>query len=384
MTLIELFFALIRFTICEKPLPEKVKTVLQKNENAYNALLSLSKNHDLAHLICEALDQNGLLPDGEIGEKFNEQRLTAIFRYEQMRYDYEQLCMALEEAGIDYMPLKGAVIRELYPEPWMRTSCDIDILVRETDFEKATELLMQKLDYKIEEQTSNVNAFSLPSMTNVELHHFFLEFEDDKEFIPTVWSKSRVKENTNHHFIMDEELFYAHQTAHMAKHVVAGGCGIRPFLDLFLMMKAGTGNYVDSATLKRYKLSKFATEAEKLSAVWFQEASSSERTKTLEEFILKGGLYGNVENNIAVKQVKKGGKIGYFFSILFLPFEELSWQYPKLKERKWLYPFYQVRRWFRILFKGAKTKTKQNLQTSSSITKERRDEVAKLLNDLEL
>ncbi|MBO4954226.1 MAG: nucleotidyltransferase family protein, partial [Clostridia bacterium] len=36
---------------------------------------------------------------------------------------------------IDFMPLKGAVIRQYYPEPWMRTSCDIDIHVKKDRLE---------------------------------------------------------------------------------------------------------------------------------------------------------------------------------------------------------------------------------------------------------
>ena len=39
----------------------------------------------------------------------------------------------IKKVQIPFLPLKGSVIRQYYPEPWMRTSCDIDILV---DFEK--------------------------------------------------------------------------------------------------------------------------------------------------------------------------------------------------------------------------------------------------------
>ncbi len=35
------------------------------------------------------------------------------------------------------MPLKGSVIRNMYPEPWMRTSCDIDILVEKSSLDVA-------------------------------------------------------------------------------------------------------------------------------------------------------------------------------------------------------------------------------------------------------
>ena len=53
--------------------------------------------------------------------------------------DCVECCNALEKAQIPFVPLKGSVIRKYYPEAWMRTSSDIDVLVHKEDVEKTTD-----------------------------------------------------------------------------------------------------------------------------------------------------------------------------------------------------------------------------------------------------
>ena len=69
------------------------------------------------------------------------------------------------------MPLKGSVLRASYPQDWMRTSCDIDILVHREDLERAVELLVEKKQYRRE--VTNLCDVSLyaPSGVHLELHY---------------------------------------------------------------------------------------------------------------------------------------------------------------------------------------------------------------------
>ena len=84
-------------------------------------LLKISAKHDVIHLLVLGLKQNELiLQDHHEIEKYI---LKAVYRYERLRYEYDNLCDALEIAQIPFLPLKGSVIRKYYPEAWMRTSC---------------------------------------------------------------------------------------------------------------------------------------------------------------------------------------------------------------------------------------------------------------------
>ena len=55
---------------------------------------------------------------------------------------------------------------------------------------------------------------------------------------------------------------------------------------------------------------------------------------------------------MAAKQVKKGGKVKYFWSRVFLPYESLAILYPIIRKHKVLTPFCQIARWFGAMFKS--------------------------------
>ena len=100
-------------------------------------LYKLSKSHDLAHLVGSALSKNKIPLNAEIKAKFDKQMLLAVYRYEKLQYELNVLREAFNAHEIVFIPLKGSVIRAYYPEPWMRTSCDIDILVDEAEVDRA-------------------------------------------------------------------------------------------------------------------------------------------------------------------------------------------------------------------------------------------------------
>ena len=149
--LTRILFALLRFEISGAELCEADKNLI--TEDVLPALYKLSKKHDIAHLVGDALDKNGLLLDGsEAKKRFLQERNMAVYRYEQLQYELDCICDTFEEAKIPFIPLKGAVIRQYYPEPWMRTSCDIDILVEEEKLSDAISALKKVLEYTSDEK----------------------------------------------------------------------------------------------------------------------------------------------------------------------------------------------------------------------------------------
>ena len=127
MTTAETMFALIGYAM------GKTASAPAVAAEEIQALYDLSVFHDMAHLVCSGLDRAGLMPEGEayapLVKAFRKQKKLAVFRAENIAYEYGRLRKVLGDAGIDYMPLKGSILRGYYPEGWMRTSCDIDLLV---------------------------------------------------------------------------------------------------------------------------------------------------------------------------------------------------------------------------------------------------------------
>ena len=128
---IQIFFALLRSSVCGEKLTEGERS--EYSQGMLQSLLSVAYKHDLAHLLVHGINQNNIL--SEENAELERFVFEAIYRCEQIKYEYEILCSALEEAKIPFLPLKGSVIRKYYPEEWMRTSCDIDVLVRREDLD---------------------------------------------------------------------------------------------------------------------------------------------------------------------------------------------------------------------------------------------------------
>ena len=104
----------------------------------------------------------------------------------------------------------------------------------------------------------------------------------------------------------------------------------------------------------------------------------------MQEYILQGGVYGTMENRVAVNQSKKGGKLRYMLGRIFVSTDHLTYSYPSLRGRKWLSPIYQVRRWFEIIFCGRLKSSVHELRTSGGISKDRETATKALLDEMGL
>lgn len=347
-------------------------------------IYKISKAHDLAHLIGELLVR-AKLENAPFAKPFLSARSMATYRYAQSSYEFEQICLAFDEEKIPYMPLKGAIVRKYYPEPWMRTSCDIDILVRNEDLACAGEVLQLKLNYTFTERALHDVSYYSPSGVHLELHFDLTELNENvQNAVQNIWESATQQENS-YCFAMKNEMFVAYHIAHMAGHFRYGGCGIRPFLDLWLLKNKMPYDKVETERLlAEFGLKEFAKNAFLLSDIWFGNAEHTEVTRDLEEYIVGAGVYGSLENKVAVLQDEKKGGFRYVLSRIFLPYKKMKRLYPKLEKAPILLPFYHVKRWFLFLFKKDKKRALAELKYSSSISDEKKERIATLRKNLGL
>ena len=382
----QILFALLRMQICGAAVGEEITGEL--STEVLQELYSLALKHDLAHIAGQALSDLGCLGNDEVSEKFKKQAMLAVYRYTKMEREFQNICNVLEKAQIPYMPLKGAVIRKFYPEPWMRTSCDIDILVRTELLDDAVKLLQDKMGFTYQAKTSH--DISLRSSDNVHLELHF-DLTDDavsvaqRTVLRKVWEYAVPTVQTVSRREMPDEMFYFYHIAHMAKHIENGGCGIKPFLDLWIL-----NHQVEHDRQKREQLLEegglltFALVAEKLSEVWFSGAAADNLTSRLEQYVLDGGVYGTLKNSVAVKQAQKGGKLQYLLYKIWQPYNIIKYAYPVLQKHKWLTPVYQVRRWLRLVFGGGLDHAVKTVKANAGMEQQERYSVQQLLNELEL
>lgn len=374
---------LIANEICKAPIePKEYGFTDEELEKLYK----LSKSHDLAHLVGDAFIKNNLISNSEIKSKFEKQIMTSVYRYENINYELNRLKQVINEAEIPFICLKGSVIRRYYPEPWMRTSCDIDILVHGEDLLRTENLLIEKLSYKTEGKGShNISLFSEGGV-HLELHYTLIESDilDKADLVlENVWEYAFPTDK--YEYLLTDEMFYYYHIAHMAKHFQIGGCGVRPFIDMWVLNHRLTFDKEKrESLLENGGLAVFAKQCEKLAEVWFDGGEHTEVTRKLENYILGGGVYGNVNNRVAVQQVKRGGKFKYALSRIWLPYDVLKFHYPSLEGKKILLPFYEIRRWGKLLFKGGAKRGINELSINNSTTPEQQVQISALLCDLGL
>lgn len=380
-------FALLRTAVCGERVNETI--VNSCTPEILEEVYALAAKHDLAHLVCHALDQLSL-PTCPATQKFQRAKSQAIFRFVKLDHTYSQILGCLEEAQIPFIPLKGSVLRRQYPEPWMRTSCDIDILVHEKDLDRAEAALTSALSFQSNGKGDHDIAMSSPAGVSLELHYDTVQqrYANDlrREVLATFWERAvPVTENAFEHRI-PEDLFYFYHIAHIAKHFETGGCGVRSILDIWILHhRCEFDPQSREALLSQGGLLKFARVMEDLSESWFSGKPLDAVTEQAGNYILYGGMYGNQTNRAAFGQAKAGGKLRYLITRrIFMPYDYLKAEYPVLQKHKWLTPLFQVVRWVRTLFSGHLGRHIKEIAANVTTKDNARQDTQKMLKDLGL
>jgi len=354
------------------------------------SLYRFAKMHDLGHLLYGGLLKLNLLDDkGNLKKALYSEHALAVFRTEQITFELQSITTALSGAKISHIPLKGAVLRGYYPEGWMRTSCDIDVLVRKEDLELAVEVLRAQLDYTVDADHYHDISLYAPSGVHLELHYELIENIDSKKIHSmqkSVWDWLKPSTDGVYTREMIDEYFYFYHLAHMAKHFVYGGCGIRAFIDTHILNEKISYDKSDlEKILKDGNLLRFYDSAKKICLHWFNSEPLPNELTVAEDYVLRGGVYGNKTNNFTVKQVQHGKK-RYLLQNVFPKLKYLRNTYPVLIKHPYLYPFCLIAKWCKVIFrKGGPTKNlKSAMELNSSITEQQREQTKKMLIDIGL
>lgn len=313
------------------------------------ALYRLAINHDLAQVVADVLIASGTELGDELASALQKQRLLSVYRTGQLGFALSQIRSCLDGAGVAYIPLKGSVIRPYYPNPNMRTSCDVDVLVRESELDAAITALESAGYRRGNKNYHDVSMFS-PEGIHLELHFNIQENMDNLDAVlKDAWDHAVPDEGSGYKF--SNEFFAFHIFAHMAYHFLAGGCGIRPLADIWIMEHKMGVTCADAKTLlEKAGIYRFAQHMSALATQCFSTDEAVDDPAL--EYIFKGGIYGSLQNKVTVQKEATGSTLSYALKRIFLPYKTMVSVYPVLKKAPYLLPFYHVARWLRILFGG--------------------------------
>lgn len=329
--------------------------------SSQEALFAMSKKHNVTALVSEGMkrskDYKTLIPEfDQLSEKY-------LFQYAHQSVELERVTKVLEQNGYPYVLLKGAVIRKLYPEPHLRTSCDIDILTEEPD--ETIHSIMSSLGYQFAVDAGTTINFVKPPAVEFEMHRCL--FDDKMDFsgyFNDIWNRTVPSNDGRAERFLTQDDFYVYMIAHIAKHIDRYGCGIRPFIDVYLYHQKMPNVDLSGARkiLEGIGLLDFEKRICSLTKAWFETGVLSKEDEMLTKFLFGVGLYGNTRINAAQTVRKSGsskrGRLSLLIRHVFPPMRIMRPMYPRLLKCGLFLPLTWALRWFRLLFHGRKKTTK--------------------------
>lgn len=349
-------------------------------------LMELAQMHDLTSIVGSALLDQNLVSVPELYMQIQKKICKEAAVYEKMNYDLQWLRNALTEGKIPFIPLKGSVVRQYYPEPWMRSSCDIDILIHKEMLDDTISYLVDKgCRIYCDEKQHDVSLVT-PGNVHLELHYRLLESVDTIDnVLGRVWEHSCLVADQEYEYRQSGAFLLFHLLAHMAYHLMIGGCGIRSFVDIWLLCdRMEYDKELFGQLCCEAKLERFFDNVQRLIGVWFAGEEHTAVTKQLESIVISGGTYGSLDNRILIDQAQTGGKRKRLLKRIFMPYEGLKTQYPVLISHRWLTPVFQVVRWFRIFTGGRLRRAIGEYKTSRSHSDEQVNSAKSFLNNVGL
>lgn len=339
--LIELLNAAIKNTDVKAP-PENIN---------WKEFVDLAKKQQVYSIIAPVL--SGITMPEEQSKELILYNQNELLRLIAMKNEQEQLENELEKAGIKFMLLKGSLLRNYYPQLKMRQMSDVDILY---DFSKRDKLLeiMKNREYTLISDGGNSDDFTKKPFYTFEFHHRL--FKDAYGFCPEfdfVWDNAVQDSDNCYKYNMSVEDLYLHSAAHMYKHYIFGGFGIRFFIDTYLLVTAEENSwnqeYIDK-NLKEMGIFDFERLVKKISFnLMNNEELDSEQTEFFNK-VTDSGIYGSHEYDVSEvyenikRNTGKSSVFSYILTRLFPSKKQMKSIYPQLETKPFLIPYYYIKR----------------------------------------
>ncbi|MBR6162658.1 nucleotidyltransferase family protein [bacterium] len=121
--------------------------------------------------------------------------LLQFYRFQNLKLvpHYLKICNILKKEGIKFLIFKGGCMKHLRPE-LPRVMGDIDILVPESDYDRAVKILEQT-DYDISKDIHSIDIHPKGSEEGImDIHQFIiLNSESEKVFLPDLFRRATVQ-----------------------------------------------------------------------------------------------------------------------------------------------------------------------------------------------
>jgi len=342
-------------------LNKKKASDFKVDENNISLFVQLSKHHSLIALFYKALVDTSAQVSKEDLKKLEEYYFANVRKVALFDKERKEVYKFLNDNQIDFLPLKGIILKDYYLDPNTREFADNDILFDNANSDKIKKFFTSK-GYLVElYKKSNHDAYTKKPFFNFEMHRALFTDNEDRhiyaEYFKDRLNSSPIKEGYEHY--LGNEDFFVYFIAHAYKHFNNSGCGIRTLIDCYLYLRQNQldFDYINQE-LEKMNLVEFSNMFCSLANKLFDEQELNEEEKEMFLYIASSGTYGTLENSVN-KGVKEKGKFKYFMYRIFPPMSFYKDAYPWAYKTKVLIPVAWIVRTFRVIFRNPKKAAKE-------------------------
>jgi hypothetical protein len=296
--------------------------------------------------------------------------LIQIPKITNQQLEMQKWLDAADEKGLDCIPLKGFLLRQLYPSPLARSMTDLDILIRDMDRADVRQW-MESIGYQAEEtnELSHHDNFVKHPWMYMELHFHLMKPRPGRdELEKKVWEHATPLPGRKHIYQMSPEDFYIFHLLHLHKHFTTQGVGLKGVIDIHFLLKA-YGDRLDqnylAQELAALEIDRFAAYMEKLARILLGSECADADSKLVMDYMADCGIFGSAGQRQTIEMAQTKGKytatrkLRYYLHRLFPGMPHMRKRFPALKRFPWLLPIFWLARPFLVLLKG-KDSLKEN------------------------
>lgn len=318
----------------------------------YEALYLCGKKHQIMPLLLHGLHKT--VGNFDARERFFEYSAQLVCHDQNQLYWLNMLQNIFSNHHIDYMLLKGASIKRLYPASELRLMGDIDILIRENQYPTIRKLLSQA-GFREGRETDHELIWTTKSGLLIELHKKLIPSYDDDyySYYQDPWERAVI--GSGNRYFMRPEDEYVYLLTHLAKHYRDGGIGIKHLVDLwyFSLCYPEMDMTRVEAELDKLGLSVFHRKIQETIRVRFDGEAETELTEMITERIVESGTYGikerwddaNATRLTSQSASAAAAKRRNLMKLIFLPYSKMTQKYPFLRRIPVLLPVMWIVRW---------------------------------------
>ncbi|MBQ3257704.1 MAG: nucleotidyltransferase family protein [Oscillospiraceae bacterium] len=359
---------LLKSAVTEQSLPLPEGFDLQE---AYPVL----KRHHMSTLVYDGAIRCGIDRSLPVMQKLFQSYVQLMLISERQMGEVERVYTAFDEAGVDYLPLKGCVMKGRYPKPELRVMGDADVLIRTEQYEQVIPVL-EKLGFVFRYESNYELVWDSENL-HLELHKQLID-TNSKDFYSYFEDGWKLAEPIKNHCCgMNAENEMLFLFTHFARHFRDGGMGCRHVVDLWVYLRSAPE--LDEAYVKqelhRFGLLKFYLHIRELMAVWFEDAMETAMSEFLTDVVFNSGSFG-MYNQRLISQVLRdkrysafgiNSRLLYLWQTAFPSADVLKDKYTVLKKAPWLLPaVWLVRPFYKLLFeRDTLEEQERNLQALS-------------------